>query len=278
MKKTLVLCSVIICVVVVILLVLISSLLTLDFFGSDDNNSDTNISFEQKYIVNNYQYAKEYKKTITKYIKNGYVPLERIIYFYSANKDLSFDKIYNDNLENKKLKSIVKVCEMHDYKNLSVCENPVEEDEIETPFSKPIDFSGVSISSFFMQQRKVYGKFDVHEAWDLAKPANSPVYSVCDGKVEKVMFPYSQNKIDKNGGRGNYIILNCKVGNENLRVIYGHLFPNSSRVSGGDTVSKEMKIAEVGTTGYSTGNHLHFEVQRGNGVKIDGMRLINFAE
>lgn len=277
MKKVLIFGGSVVCLLPVFLIILVASLLTLDFFGSDDS-SNINISLEQKYIVNNYQYAKKYKSTITKYIQNGYVPLERIIYFYSANNDLSFDKVYIDNLENKKLKSIPKVCEINDYKNLKVCETPAEEEESGTPFAKPIDFSGVRISSFFMEQRKVFGKFDVHAAWDLAKSAGSDVYSVCDGIVEKVVFPYSQNTGSSKGGRGNNIILRCSVDNEELKVIYGHLYPNSSRVSAGDTVTKGMKIAEVGTTGYSTGNHLHFEVQTKNGVKIDGMKLINFAE
>ena len=41
-------------------------------------------------------------------------------------------------------------------------------------------------------------------------------------------------------------------------------------------VSSNQKIGEVGTTGYSTGNHLHFQVSL-DGNKIDGLNLIDFS-
>ena len=61
-------------------------------------------------------------------------------------------------------------------------------------------------------------------------------------------------------------------------VTYGHLFPNSSQVKVGDTVNQNQLIAKVGTTGYSTGNHLHFQVQKEDNTYIDGMSFINFSD
>ena len=60
------------------------------------------------------------------------------------------------------------------------------------------------------------------------------------------------------------------------RVIYGHLYPHSALVKVGQKVNSWQKIGEVGTTGYSTGNHLHFQVSI-SGKKIDGMNLIDFT-
>ena len=45
----------------------------------------------------------------------------------------------------------------------------------------------------------------------------------------------------------------------------------------GDKVSSWQKIAEVGTTGYSTGNHLHWQVSK-DGNKVDGMNLVDFTQ
>ena len=193
-------------VFVVSICVLVSSLLTLDFFGeSDVTTDDSNVVFNERYVVNNLPYASKYKKVVNKNIQNGYVPLERILYFYEENNKLSFDKIYQDNLENKRLKPISKVCELDDYKNLSVCENPKSIEDSSKPFVKPLNFNGVLVTSFFMEQRVVFGNYDTHPAWDLAIDAGTPVYAVCDGKVDKVVFPYSQNITNKSGGRGNYI-------------------------------------------------------------------------
>ena len=58
-------------------------------------------------------------------------------------------------------------------------------------------------------------------------------------------------------------------------MLYGHLYPNSSKVKIGDKVSSWQQIAGVGTTGYSTGNHLHYQVSE-NGKVIDGLSLVDF--
>ena len=66
--------------------------------------------------------------------------------------------------------------------------------------------------------------------------------------------------------------------NPKYSVIYGHLFPNSSKVKVGDIVSKNQTLAFVGTTGNSTGDHLHFEVRDENNKYVDGMSLVSFSE
>ena len=144
------------------------------------------------------------------------------------------------------------------------------------PFTSPLDYDKLSVTSFFMQERIVYGNPDVHAAWDFACPAQTPVYAVCDGKVEKVSFRYSTNTIDTSGGGGNQITISCDVDDIKYKVIYAHLYPNSSTVKEGDTVTQNQKIASVGTTGYSTGNHLHFQVSK-DGTTIDGLSLVDFT-
>ena len=126
-----------------------------------------------------------------------------------------------------------------------------------------------------MEERVVFGKESIHEAWDIAAPAQTPVYSTCDGKVESVSFTQDHNVTNTSAGGGNQIKISCQVDDLTYQVLYAHLYPNSAKVSEGKYVSKGTQIAGVGTTGYSTGNHLHYQVSL-DGKTIDGMSLINF--
>ncbi len=264
-----------ICIFFVILTACLS---VLNFFNTDTTNSD----IEDEYVKNNSKYSNLYLPVVSKNIKNndGYVTLSRIVKLYNENTSFSFAEIYSDNLDkiNKQMKPLDEVCDMKKYNNISLCNNINEQDNnlSSKPFSKPIDFSKVTVTSYFMQERIVYGKSDVHGAWDLAASNGTPVYAVCDGIIEVSSFKYLSNSIDKNGGYGNYIKLRCDVPSATYYVIYGHLYPNSSKVKKGMNVSQGKQIASVGTTGYSTGPHLHFEVQTNDKKKVDGMNLINF--
>jgi murein DD-endopeptidase MepM/ murein hydrolase activator NlpD len=264
--------------IVIGMIILIPCLMVMDFFGANITDG---------YIENNSEYSEKYKTVLNKNIKsgNGYVSLSRILYFYLANDQLSFNEIYQDNLdsETKKQKSITDVCTLDKYKNLSVCStteisnsNQVDEEMLK-PFSPPLDITNMNVTSFFMEERVVYGKQDIHPAWDFSSTNNTPVYSVCDGKVIDVNFKYSSNTIDKNGGGGNQIKIQCDIDEDtSYTVWYAHLYPNSSKINVGDSVKEWQQIAEVGTTGYSTGPHLHFQVLKEK-TNIDGMSLIDFT-
>ena len=264
--------------VIICLIVLVPVLMIMDFFGANITDG---------YVENNSVYASEYKNVANKYIKSneGYVSLERILYFYLADNSLTFDEIYKDNLDNdtKRMLPITEVCNMNKYKVLSVC----KEDNISTsgqidvieakPFAPPINFASSNVTSFFMEERVVYGENDIHNAWDLSAQVQTPLYSVCDGKVELVSFPYTTNTIntsDKQGG--NIIKILCDVNDLTYKVLYAHLYPNSAKVRTNDNVTKGQLIASVGTTGYSTGNHLHYQVSL-DGKAVDGMSLIDFT-
>jgi murein DD-endopeptidase MepM/ murein hydrolase activator NlpD len=87
-----------------------------------------------------------------------------------------------------------------------------------------------------------------HTGWDLACPAGTPVVSVTAGKAH-VGFDGS--------GFGNYV--QVQVGD--LWVRYAHL--ETVLVSNGDQVAAGTLVGLEGSTGFSTGPHLHFEVDRG---------------
>lgn len=263
--------------IIIAIIILVPILMIMDFFGANITDG---------YVEDNMEYADQYKSVVNKNFKknNGYVSLERILYFYLEDESLTFDEIYTDNLdkESKKMLPISDVCELTKYKNFDVCKDEnisesgqIDEDQAK-PFSPPIDFTSSTITSFFMEQRVVFGKDDVHEAWDIANSAQTSVYSTCDGKVESVSFTQSQNVTDTSNGGGNQIKINCEVNDLTYQVWYAHLFPNSAKVSKGQPVTKGQQIASVGTTGYSTGNHLHYQVSL-DGKTIDGMSLIDFT-
>ena len=278
MKKKLIIGTITLSVGLFMTFALISSLFCFDFYGNTTTNS---------YVENNMEYAEDYINVLNKNVKhgNGYVSLSRILYFYLEDNSLTFDEIYTDNLDTE-LKSelpISDVCELDKYKAFSVCKsdeitesNQIDDIQIK-PFKPPLKQENMNITSFFMQERIVYDTEDIHPAWDFSSPNETEVYSVCDGEIKKVDFKYSENIIDKNGGGGNTITLKCIIDDVEYEILYAHLYPNSNLVQTGDKVKSGKNIAKVGTTGYSTGSHLHFEV-KASGIQIDSLSLINFEE
>lgn len=93
----------------------------------------------------------------------------------------------------------------------------------------------------------ILGVQQFHNGVDMAAPGGSPILAAYDGNV--VAADYS-------GSMGNYIMVDHGDG---LYTIYMHA--SALYVSKGDFVTKGQKIAAVGSTGRSTGNHLHFSVR-----------------
>ncbi|MFA6307243.1 MAG: peptidoglycan DD-metalloendopeptidase family protein [Patescibacteria group bacterium] len=92
-----------------------------------------------------------------------------------------------------------------------------------------------------------------HSGLDIGDKTGNPIYAAEAGKVEKAGW--------NSGGYGNYVIINHGNG---LQTLYGHA--SKVLVSAGDSVSRGETIALVGSTGRSTGPHLHLE------VKVNGVR------
>jgi murein DD-endopeptidase MepM/ murein hydrolase activator NlpD len=101
------------------------------------------------------------------------------------------------------------------------------------------------------------GAYALHEGTDLAPGCNSPIYAAHSGTVV-MAGPY--------GGYGNYIRINNNDGT--YMTAYGHIVNGGILVHVGQTVSVGQNIARVGSTGWSTGCHLHFEVYQ-HGTTID---------
>lgn len=102
---------------------------------------------------------------------------------------------------------------------------------------------------------------DNHKGLDIGASYASPIYAAASGTVVVAAYGY-------NGGYGNYVIISHGNG---VQTLYGHC--SSLCVEPGEYVSQGQLIAKVGSTGISTGNHLHFEV-RVNGVTQDPQTYI----
>lgn len=99
-----------------------------------------------------------------------------------------------------------------------------------------------------------------HRGTDFAAPGNTPIYAVADGIVTDATYHWSW---------GNYVqIYHGKDDEGNTySTLYAHMITTPS-VSAGQNVTKGQIIGYVGSTGYSTGNHLHLEMKI-NGVLVD---------
>ncbi len=88
----------------------------------------------------------------------------------------------------------------------------------------------------------------MHKGVDFAAPRNTPVYAAGDGVIE-----YSRS----NGGYGKFIRIRH---NSDYKTAYAHLARFAKNISEGKRVKQGDIIGYVGTTGRSTGPHLHYEI------------------
>ena len=100
-----------------------------------------------------------------------------------------------------------------------------------------------------------YGAYAGHTGVDFACPGGTAVLAVKGGTVvTSTALKYSNGNYKS---YGEYIVINH---NDGTMTLYAHMQPGSRMVGVGASVSQGEQIGRVGTTGNSTGNHLHFEV------------------
>jgi murein DD-endopeptidase MepM/ murein hydrolase activator NlpD len=117
----------------------------------------------------------------------------------------------------------------------------------------PVDGARMS-SGYGMRRHPVLGYDKMHKGVDFAAPTGTPIYAAGDGVVEKAA---------RWGGYGNYVKIRH---NSSLKTAYAHM--HSIKVKAGTRVKQGQIIGTVGTTGRSTGPHLHYEVLMG-GKQVD---------
>ncbi len=128
--------------------------------------------------------------------------------------------------------------------------------------SSPLEFSRVS-SGYGMRFHPISGQRKAHMGVDYAAPTGTPVRTIGDGVVE---FAGVQR------GYGNVIYIRHR---NNQMTVYAHL--SRIAVRDGQRVDQGDHIGAVGSTGASTGPHLHLEF-RDNGVHVDPLEIARQSE
>lgn len=122
-------------------------------------------------------------------------------------------------------------------------------DATEKMFLKtPLNYTRISSGFSLNRKHPILGTFQTHRAVDFAAPTGTPIETVADGTV---VFAGWQ------GAYGNFIKIEHGGG---IATAYAHL--SKMNVKKGDRVRQGQVIGEVGTTGRSTGPHLHYEMYK----------------
>lgn len=124
-----------------------------------------------------------------------------------------------------------------------------------TLMQTPIDGARMS-SGYGMRRHPVLGYNKMHKGVDFAASRGTPIYAAGDGVIEK---------IGRNGGYGNYVRIRHV---NSLKTAYAHMRKFAKGMKKGKRVKQGDVIGYVGTTGRSTGPHLHFEVLK-NGRQVN---------
>ena len=141
----------------------------------------------------------------------------------------------------------------------------------------PINGARLS-SGFGMRKHPILGYDKKHQGVDFAAPSGTPIMAAGTGYIEMAKV---------NGGAGKYIKIKHLNG---YKTSYSHLKGYASKIKKGVKVNQGQTIGYVGTTGLSTGPHLHYEVWFNNkrinpmkmklpsGIKLNDVQLKNFQK
>lgn len=130
---------------------------------------------------------------------------------------------------------------------------------IKSSFTLPV--IGTVSSNYGYRTDPITGDIAAHNGLDIAANEGSEIYSALNGTVELASYT--------SGDYGNYIIIN----HGSFKTLYGHC--KKLNVNVGDTVLAGQIIATCGSTGRSTGPHLHFEIRIGE-TRIDPTPFLNY--
>jgi murein DD-endopeptidase MepM/ murein hydrolase activator NlpD len=139
-------------------------------------------------------------------------------------------------------------------------------------FRRPIPFGRISSGFNMHRMHPILRVVMPHNGVDFAADAGTPVFAACHGSVESV---------GDAGPSGNLVTIRHADG---ITTGYAHLSRFAPRLAEGQSVETRQLVGYVGSTGRSTGPHLHFSAKR-NGVfidplslKLDGDRVLPRAE
>ena len=145
------------------------------------------------------------------------------------------------------------ICNHHFFKEKTTPQDP--------PSINPLNGENHVSSNFGMRYHPVFKKKKFHKGIDFKAPTGTPVLATSNGEVVEV-------KIHKKG-YGKHIVVKH---DDFFKTLYAHL--NEVKVSKGQFVKIGQEIGTVGSTGFSTVPHLHYEVIK-NGKAVDPIAYCN---
>lgn len=128
--------------------------------------------------------------------------------------------------------------------------------------------TSVLTSEFGPRIHPITGEASFHTGTDFAAADGTPILVAADGTVTVAEF---------SGGYGGLIVIEHQLDGQTVATAYAHMWEHGIHVSRGDRVVAGQHIGDVGSSGNSTGPHLHFEVRPGgtNGEAVDAARWLN---
>ena len=182
-----------------------------------------------------------------------------------TTKEENISKISNDKIEENTLQkeNIGGAVEEKDTKEIKENVNLTQEEQdiinIKNTISFIVPVQGYVSSKFGMRNPTTSTVPKNHTGLDIAAVSGTVIKSATDGVVSLA---------SSEGDYGNHL----KITNGDITMVYAHC--NTLYVKQGDNIKQGQNIAEVGSTGNSTGPHLHFEIRKGNRY-IDPQKIID---
>lgn len=181
-----------------------------------------------------------------------------------------FERFFSESGEAVKDGNVVFASLILSGKELSLYRHTLEDGSVEyfdpsgqgarrTLLRTPVDGARLS-SGFGRRKHPILGYTRIHRGIDFAAPRGTPIVAAGDGVVEYA---------GRNGAYGRYIRIRH---NGTYKTAYGHMHRIAKGVRPGVRVKQGQVIGYVGSTGRSTGPHLHYEVMTG-GKQINPMKL-----
>ncbi len=129
-------------------------------------------------------------------------------------------------------------------------ETPVVPETTRIVFPPP-EGTWARTSPFGWRNDPITGERRFHAGGDFAAPDGTPIYAVADGIVVRAGYT------DAGGG---VIVIEHTVRGERVASMYVHMWAHGIHVAEGDTVTAGRRIGDVGSSGHSTGPHLHLQI------------------
>lgn len=129
---------------------------------------------------------------------------------------------------------------------------------IQWPFPAPVPIS----SGFGARQSPCSGCSSFHEGVDFTPGTGTPIGAVANGTVTFAAYDSSF---------GYHVIVDHNINGQKVQSLYAHMIAGSIKVTVGQQVTVAQELGQVGSTGHSTGAHLHLEIH------LDGTPVDPFA-